>query len=286
MKRAIQSYQYQDYAGMFSRSVFTDVLKYGDCSAFDRMISLYGGRSFSSYMDYLSYLYKEISKHYRCEYVYKNELIKKAIAKHFRHNDTVAFNEFRAGDSIVDIALFNGESRAFEIKTEYDSTKRLDKQLKDYSSIFQRCYVVVPSEEKDFYESYLSENVGIVLLSRDRGRIRLVEYRAAQKNESIDPHVLMSTLRTQEYKNIVQNYYGRVPDVSCFEMYKACEALLGGIPAERLASEFIGQVKRRKGLINELDQCPECLRQMCLSMNLKHEEVNNIITTLSNPITY
>lgn len=281
----VQTYQYQDYAGLFSRSIFSDVLKYGDCSAISKKIAQYEERTFPTYLDYLAYIYKEISKHYRCEYVYKNELIKKAINSHFRRKDTVAFNEFRAGNSIVDIALFNGESRAFEIKTEYDSTKRLDKQLKDYSSIFQKCYVVVPFEQKDFYETYLEEKTGIILLSRENGKIRFSVQREAKKNPEIDPHILMSTLRTQEYKNIVKNYFGYLPDVSCFEMYKACEKLLFEIPAEYLSEEFINQVKTRKGIINELRQYPECIRQICLSMNLRQKEAETIISTLSNPIT-
>lgn len=28
--------------------------------------------------------------------------------------------------------MFNGESKAFEIKTEYDTPRRLDKQMDDY----------------------------------------------------------------------------------------------------------------------------------------------------------
>lgn len=290
----VEAYRYQDYAGVFSRSVFTDVLKYGDCSAFDRQIRVgdvlgrqwdSDKRPFVTYLDFLMYIYKEISKNYRCEYVYKNEIIKKAIATHFRKKDTVAFNEFRVGDSIVDMALFNGESRAFEIKTEYDSTKRLDKQLRDYSRIFQKCYVVVPVEQKDFYEDYLDGNTGIVLLSRTCGRIKLELYRDAIRNNEVDPHILMSTLRTGEYKNIVRNYYGQLPDVSCFEMYKACEALLGNIPSDLLAAGFINEVKGRKGIINELKQYPESIRQMCLSMNLRQKEADRIISVLSNPIT-
>ena len=76
------------------------------------------------YSDLLKKSYSVISKYYRCEYVYKNELIKLLLKKYGTRN-SVYFNEFRVGNSIADMVMFNGESKAFEIKTEYDTPRRL-----------------------------------------------------------------------------------------------------------------------------------------------------------------
>lgn len=130
----------------------SDVLSYGDFGAIDRVWQIcdrdnprYVG---TTYAEYLADLYAMLMRDYRCEYVFKNEVINKILFRHFTHPDTVAFSEFRVNQSIADLAMFNGKSRAYEIKTDYDSDKRLAHQLADFKSysssvIFGKFYVVV-----------------------------------------------------------------------------------------------------------------------------------------------
>lgn len=280
----IDTYRLKDYATVFSRSVFSDAIKYGDCSKIKRLIETYESQPFRTFGEYVAYIYGLLLKGYRCEYVYKNELINKAIVNHLKKEDTVVYNEFKVGNSIADIALFNGESRAFEIKTEYDTTKRLNKQLGSYSKLFEKCYVVVPIELCSFYENYLSEDIGIISLAYNRGKATVKKYREAVRNTNIDPHILMGVLRTKEYMHIVELYYGSIPNVSCFEMYEICEKLICSIPSEQLNKFFIDIMKGRKPLINTLNEYPREIRQMCLSMNLKQKEMEVLGNILSTPI--
>ena len=141
----------RNLSSAFSRSAFVDVLNFNDYTHFDWLFSRYGSSSCTTYFDLLKKSYALLSKHYRCEYVYKNELIK-LLLKRFGSRHSVYFSEFRVGNSIADMVMFNGESKAFEIKTEYDTPRRLDKQLDDYKRFFDKCYIVIPESKSEEYK--------------------------------------------------------------------------------------------------------------------------------------
>lgn len=64
----------RDFSTAFSRSAFTDVLLFDDFSRFDWLRAQYRLRS-KTYAGLIRGAYAAISKDYRCEYVYKNELV-------------------------------------------------------------------------------------------------------------------------------------------------------------------------------------------------------------------
>ena len=100
----------RDYSSAFSRNAIHDVIKYHDYSHFNWIYQQYNIKcrgTETSYFELLKKLYSSIAKDYRCEYVYKNELIKYLISQ-YGTKTTTAYNEFHVGNSIVDIALFNG----------------------------------------------------------------------------------------------------------------------------------------------------------------------------------
>ena len=66
----------KDLSSAFSRSAFVDVLNYNDYSHFNWLASKYDTLKCTTYFELLKKSYSLISKYYRCEYVYKNELIK------------------------------------------------------------------------------------------------------------------------------------------------------------------------------------------------------------------
>uniref|UniRef100_UPI00260D6DC8 hypothetical protein n=1 Tax=uncultured Bacteroides sp. TaxID=162156 RepID=UPI00260D6DC8 len=66
----------RDLSSAFSRSAFIDVLNFNDYSHFNWLASKYDLLKCATYSDLLKKTYSLISKYYRCEYVYKNELIK------------------------------------------------------------------------------------------------------------------------------------------------------------------------------------------------------------------
>ena len=180
----------RDLSSAFSRSAFIDVLNFNDYSHFNWLASKYDLLKCATYSDLLKKTYSLISKYYRCEYVYKNELIK-LLLKEYGTKNSVYFSEFRVGNSIADMVMFNGESKAFEIKTEYDTPRRLDKQLDDYKRFFDKCYIVVPENKVDEYYAIVESTTGIIAMSRDNRHIILKGIRHAEQNERFEYEALM-----------------------------------------------------------------------------------------------
>lgn len=277
----------RSFSLVFSRSVFKDIIDYHDFTRLDAIVEQYdiGSRSSVTYADVIRKIYRTIRKKYCCEYVYKNEFITKILINQYGTSKTVAFNEFKIPPSIVDIALFNGESKAFEIKTEYDSPKRLSSQLENYTMFFDKCYLIVSEDLLDKYIHLIDEKIGVLLLSHTKTSVELILFREAHRNQFIDIALLMRVLHTQEYKNIIETYYGTVPNVSCFKMFDRCFKMMKQIPLEVLRPLILKEIKHRKNNTSLLRSSPIELRQIALSLNLKREEIDILKESLNKPIS-
>lgn len=270
----------------FSRNAVTDVIKYNDFAKLDWVLSLcpeQGG--ISTYLELMDIVYQNMVKHYRCEYIYKNEIVKQLVRSFRKSDRTVVFNEFRVADSIADLAMFNGESKAFEIKTEYDSTKRLSKQIRAYSRVFDKCYVVVPEEKLSLYMPNIDDATGIILLSYGKGRVCLNTLREAEPNSHIDAHTLIRCLRTSEYEGMVEAYYGQLPEVSAADRFDACAEMMSQMPSPVLRKMFLSAMKQRKTDLGQLKSVPQPLAQLCVALNLNDKDINSLVNTLNTKIS-
>ena len=270
----------RDFSSAFSRSAFIDVLNFNDYSHFNWLVSKYDILRCATYSDLLKKSYSVISKYYRCEYVYKNELIKLLLKKYGTRN-SVYFNEFRVGNSIADMVMFNGESKAFEIKTEYDTPRRLDKQMDDYKRFFDKCYIIVPEDKVDEYRDILESTTGIIAMSRNNGRVILKEIRHAEQNERFEFEALMSCLRTEEYKNIVLSLGESLEGIAGYDMYKYCYQVISKANPNELRELFLREIKKRKNNTALLRKYPMSIRQMMLSLNLPQDKANKLLEQLN-----
>lgn len=277
--------KYRRYSAVFSRNTFNDVLRFDDYSKIDFLLNNYGHEKITTYSDYLLYIYNEICKYYRCEYVYKNEIINQLLIDVFAQPSPVAISEFRVGNSIVDLAMFNGESRAFEIKTELDTPKRIWSQICDYTRLFQKCYVVVPSQKLKEYEDLLGEAIGIITMSGEKGSCKLRVYREADEKKTICSDLVMAACRSTEYQRIIEAYYGALPHVSCFEMYEECKRLMASIPDADLQILFLKEIENRKNCSRWMKDIPIPMRQMFLSMNLNRKQAETLISKFNKSIS-
>jgi hypothetical protein len=271
MKSYAKIEQLRSYSTIFSSTAFLRLIEQNDFGFMDKKIERFDTNKFKgrkkTYNQYLQYTYKALCKGYRCEYIYKNQLVNDLLLKKYKLNNTIAINEFRVGNSIVDIAMFNGMSRAFEIKTELDSDKRLKGQLLDYEKLFDECYIVTHESLVDKYSSQ-KDNTGIIALYREKNQLKLEEIRPAGRNHIIDSEVLIRCLRTAEYKNIIKRFYGRLPDVSNFKLFDACLSMMKQIPTDTLHSLMMAELKNRKIEKEVILSSPKELKHLCLSLNM------------------
>ena len=227
-----------------------------------------------TYMSYMGWVYRCLQKSYRNEYVYKNELINKYIIRKFGKTSSVAVNEFRVGDAIADLTLFNGESKCFEIKSDLDSPQRLSMQMASYQRVFEKCYILVSLESVNTYYDLVNDAVGILSLRYCRnGKISIQIEREAKRNEFVDVNVLMRSVRANEYRWMVKQAFGVLPDVSDFEMFEACKSKLRELPHDKLHKLFCEAVKTRKTKVRDLVDTTPMFRQMILSMNMSRDNM-------------
>ena len=289
--RKIQAYNEKEklrsYASIFSSTSFARLLKYEDYDFINKKIERYDsnkiGKNIITYSDYIRYAYNSLKKEYRCEYIYKNEIINELLIKKYGTIDTVVINEFKVGNSVADMVLFNGTSKAFEIKTELDSERRLNGQISDYTKIFKECYIVTHESLIDKYLN-ANENTGVIAVMKQGRSFRMEVIKKAQISEKIDAEVLMRSLRTQEYKNIITTYFGELPDVSSFQMFDACSLQMKEMPFIELHNLFISELKKRTSNTQQLNSYYKEIRQLCLSMKINLKEYQNLDIILSQII--
>lgn len=163
--------------------------------------------------------------------------------------------------------MFNGTSKAFEIKTELDSDKRLSGQLADYTKIFKECYIIT---HESLVEKYRQEDdhIGIIALTKRPKSVVMHEVRPAKENKDIDVETLIRSIRTTEYKSIVKKYYGDLPEMNSFNMFETCKGLMKEIPGDQLHHLFIEELKKRKSNTNIINTFSIELRQMCFALNI------------------
>jgi len=277
----------RSYSSIFSSTSFSKLLRYDDYSFIDSKIERYDqpkiGKTINTYYDYIRYVYRELRKQYRNEYIYKNTFINEMLLDTYGVKDTVAINEFRVGSSIADIVLFNGTSKAFEIKTELDSDMRLDGQIADYTKIFQQCYIVTHATLVDKYLK-TDESIGIIELIENPRSLRMREIRPAQENKQLDPETVIRSIRTNEYKNIVKQYYGELPVMNSFNMFDICTDLIKQIPSDNLNSLFIEEIKKRKSNTGIIHSFYKEIRQLGLAMGLDNKTYQQLFAKINEVI--
>lgn len=273
---------------IFSRSAIEDLIRHNDYTKIDNLISRYRDYlpDLNTYATFYSFVYQRMKKSYRCEYLFKNEIISKILIKKYGSKNAVAFNEFKVHTAIADIVIFNGESKVFEIKTEFDSPARLRNQLNCYRSFFDKCYLVVAEDKLKSYIDFTYPDTGIITLTSKGKSIVLTTVREASQNDFLDIDTAMQVLHTGEYKNIILDYFGFLPDVSCFELFDACSELMRLIPYSDLRAMIISEIKKRKNNFHCLKQFPSVLRQSALAMNLTQKQLTSLSDVLNTSISH
>ena len=94
-------------------------------------------------------------------YYHNEAFIKAMFIKELKKQKSVSFFELPIKDSRIDLCSINGHSVAYEIKTKYDTLKRLNKQVNDYLSAFEYVYVVCSSDKTGLVQSTVPNCVGI-----------------------------------------------------------------------------------------------------------------------------
>lgn len=206
---------------------------------------------------------EELAKNYRCEYVYKSAIANRIVFG--RHSPRTAGMqlELPVGNSIVDVAVFNGTSTAYEIKTELDSGKRLAAQSPDYLKVFDRVYVVTHPSLAAGYLATVDQRVGVLALN---ARGRFTEMREAISDVSrVEPKVIFRMLRRNEYMSTVAHRFGRQPKLPNGAVFAHYESLFLQLTPEQAHEAFVEAIRKRttdNATVSYLLSLPKSLRAL------------------------
>ncbi|WP_407471740.1 sce7726 family protein [Xanthomonas campestris pv. raphani] len=200
-------------AQALTRPVLTQVGRTGD-GRFIRKILTDAGLpdcSEKTVAELLDQVLDGLRQHYRCEYFYKATIADRVVFGRHSPRTSSLHVELPVGRSIVDLAVFNGNSTAYEIKTEFDSHRRLSTQTPDYLKVFERVYLVTHPSISPSYLRVLDERVGILTL-QPNGSLR--EIRAPNSSGAdLDKKALFGMLRSKEYCQALRQRFGAQPEV-------------------------------------------------------------------------
>ena len=271
--------QLRDYSSLFSRGEVIKWLK-NDFKSIDIKLDRYNSynkNKGNSYLQVLRKTYKSLEKYYPNEYVLKNEFLNQWLIKELGTRNSIIFNEFRTGKAIADLAMFNGVSKAFEIKTILDKEYRLSNQIKEYKKIFNEVYIVVPNIFLNKYKNY-DDNLGLITYESSTKKFELIQ--KPKRNYDLDIDVLMEVLHTKEYVEIVKSYYEELPKMNSFNQFEICKELISGIPKIELNNIFIDSMKKRKRNNSFFKDIYQEFNQIFLSLNFEQKDRDKLMNNL------
>lgn len=226
-----------------------------------------------------------LASRYRNEYVYKNELVTRLVFK--RHSPrTASFQvELRVGASIADVVIANGTTTAYEIKTEFDTSRRLSSQTSDYLKAFDKVYVVTHPAHIGRYERELDPRVGLIILSEKHA---LTPYRKASANaENVDPSTIFRCMRRGEYIDAIEANIGAVPAMPNGLIGAYCETLFKQLTTEQAHTALVKALKARttdKSHVDFVSRLPSSLRALGYATPLSGRQRTSLLESLAKPV--
>ncbi len=231
--------------------------------------------------EFYDWLYKRLLRCYRNEYVYKNVIASKILLGRHSLNTSFMLSEFRVANCKADTVVLNGTSNAYEIKTDYDSIDRLERQLQAYRRVFDRVHVVTSEKQLGKVMASVDGDVGVIVLT-DRNTLRTVQDTSSLRS-GVEPSTIYDSLRRYEYVEILKNRFGKVPDVPNTRMYETCRMLFCKLSPEYAHDEMVKVLKKRGSLRSMSDfvtSVPCSLKAMSLSCKLSRSEQATLLDTL------
>ena len=235
--------------------------------------------------DWFEFFYRLLLTRYRCEYVYKNIIAtRRYLSDRHSLKESLLTNEFRIGKSRADVAILNGTSTVYEVKSEYDSFDRLDSQLEDYKKVFDHIFVVTTMEKALVAEPRVGPPVGILRLEGDKLEI-VRESRSNKANT--DPGTIFDCMRQAEFCSAVEDRFGSVPEVPNSRLYRESKKLFCKLDpgdAHDLMVEKVRARKRQKPFWDLIEEAPASLKHACLSFSKSQALAIRIRERLEEPL--
>ncbi|MBV7300362.1 sce7726 family protein [Enterovibrio paralichthyis] len=253
----------------------------GDLELFRRVATEFKELSSLTHVsDFYDEAYRLLLRHYRNEYVFKNEIANKILLGRHSLNTTAMMSELRTGNNIADCVVINGYSTCYEIKTEYDTLSRFREQLSSYLNAYDKTYVVTHESHLDNVLSIQKEigGFGVIEFTKRRQLKTLVE---APISSTFDFAATFETLRKAEYLYIAKQVRGEIPDMPNTEVYDFCKNAYRSLSASVARELFKDSLKKYRGNDRTfVELLPKSLKNVGISYQLSRHEKNRLLCSV------
>ncbi len=174
--------------------------------------------------------------------------IKLAVIAHLEKKsalqDGVVINELPVANwsRRADLAVANGKLQAFEIKSDFDSLRRLDGQIALFSTRFDKVILVTTSRFISSALERLPSYVEIWEASRRGKEVNLKIVRRGQIREVRNRHILSSYLQKTEIASFIRHNGNSVPNGASRD---ELEESLSTISVPKLRAFVLNRLKQR-----------------------------------------
>lgn len=274
---------------LFSSGVFREIAKRGQSSLFARLlaqakISCASDQSVGDAFDAAFALLRRSGM--RDEYVYRAALTQNILLGTHSLNTACMLTEFRAGSCKADLAILNGTATVYEIKSERDSLTRLANQISNYRKVFAKVYVIVGDGHVNDVLENTPIDIGVMCLTR-RHQITTIR-NAADRPDRVCPVTIFESLRSSEACEILNGLGVATPQVPNTMLHSALRECFAALAPEVVHQAMVDTLKRTRSLAPLSDfvvNLPISLQPAALSIKIRPEDQNRLITALRTPIS-
>ena|ERR1700761_6020925 len=275
---------------LFSSSVVRELATKGKSAVFAGLV-----READALLDPFDYalvrdVFEAAFKRLRCagsrdEYVYKAALTHRVLMGRHSLRTACMLSEFRAGACKADIAILNGTTTVYEIKSERDSLSRLERQVQNYRKVFASVVVIAGENHVDAVLSATPPDVGV--MSLDRRDYISTRREAENRPGRICPLTVFEALRTDEAKEVLREIGVTVPAVPNTRLRTELRARFTTLRPEALHDAMLKTLKRTRAmqpLENLVGRLPHSLQAAALSVPLRKGDHDRLVTAVNTPM--
>jgi hypothetical protein len=207
---------------------------------------------------------------HRHEYIYKAALMHKILLGKHSLQTASMLNEFRVCECKADLAILNGTSTVYEVKSERDSLTRLERQVSAYTKVFAQVYVIAAENHINAVIASVPEDIGILRLTKRHQISTLRE--AVDRRENTSPAAIFDSIRTEEARMILLSQGVSIPIVPNTVLNSVLRQLFVKLDARSAHDGMVQVLKKTRNLLPLSDlvsQLPHSLQIAALSVPLR-----------------
>ena len=236
----------------------------------------------ATYHGFLHVLYQKLLQHYPVEYVIKNELIAWILSQ--SHEGYLATEQYSNGSYADVIRITKDQSTVYEIKTKYDSDKRLRKQMKDYSQVFDHVILVTNEGHSFKFMKSVPDYVGVLTMN-GAGQISFLRL-PQNHDDTINKFCLHRALHAKERRDLKHDFFATcTPEQESYRhMYneKFIEDFISTVEMSKIVKQHWSQRASIRHL-RFLPKIPYCLHTALYEYRIQVKEWQTILALLHEP---